>query len=201
MIRVLLAEDKELIREALRSLLSQESDIQVVASVADGKLALDAARRHRPDIAILDLEMPRMDGTVTVAELGLSMPSCRAVILTGHGNPLTLRRALASGAWGYLAKGAPGTALADAVRRVHEGSRYVDPLFAADALTAPPSPLTAREAEILAAAQDDRPIRDVARKMFLSPGTVRNALSSATHKLGAATRREAFNVARDSGWV
>ena len=202
MIRVVLAEDEELIRTALGSLLTQEPDIEVVAATADGVDAVNAVLRHRPDVAVIDLQMPgRLDGLGVVAELNRSLPECAAVILTGHGSPLTLRRALASGARGFLAKGAPGTALADVVRRVHEGNRYVDPVLAADALTAPPSPLTPREAEILACAGGDRPVRDVAREMFLSPGTVRNALSSATHKLGAESRGKAFAAARDNGWI
>lgn len=202
MIRVVLAEDEELIRTALGSLLAQEPDIEVVAATADGVSAVDAVVRYRPDVAVIDLQMPgRLDGLGVVAELDHTFPECAAVILTGHGSPLTLRRALASGARGFLAKGAPGTALADVVRRVHEGNRYVDPVLAADALTAPPSPLTPREAEILVRAGSDRPVRDVAREMFLSPGTVRNALSSATQKLGAESRGKAFAAARDNGWI
>ena len=137
-----------------------------------------------------------------------SSPSCagsfrrvRGVILTGHGRPHLLRQALTSGARGFLAKGAPGTALADVVRRVHEGHRYVDPILAADALTAAPSPLTPREAEVLAIAQEDRPIREVARAVFLSPGTVRNYLATITQKLEAGSRAEAYRTARDNGWV
>ncbi|KAA1428756.1 response regulator transcription factor [Nocardioides antri] len=202
MIRVLLAEDEELIRTALESLLAQEPDVTIVASVADGAAAVEAAMRHRPDVAVIDLQMPgRLDGIGVVTELDRVLPDCAAVILTGHGSPVTLRRALASGARGFLAKGAPGTALADVVRRVHAGSRYVDPVLAADALTAPPSPLTPREAEILARADVDRPARAVARELFLSVGTVRNALSSATQKLGADSRREALEVARANGWI
>ncbi|WP_240477316.1 response regulator transcription factor [Jiangella muralis] len=200
-IRVLLAEDEELIRVALAGLLAREPDIDVVAAAADGRAALDLALRHRPDVAVLDLQMPGLDGLEVVAELGRALPECAAVILTGHGRPLVLRQALASGARGFLAKGAPGTALADVVRRVHEGHRYVDPILGAEALTAPPSPLTNREAVVLRCANADRPIRDVARELFLSPGTVRNQLSRVTQKLGVATRAEAFELARDSGWI
>jgi two-component system response regulator DesR len=201
MIRVLLAEDEELIREALVSLLGREPDLEVVATAPDGSAAVAQALAHRPDVAVVDLEMPRLDGLGVVTELGRVLPTCAVVILTGHGRPLVLRRALASGARGFLAKGAPGTALADVIRRVHAGQRYVDPVLAADALTAPPSPLTPREAEVLAAAGADRPVREVARALFLSPGTVRNYLVAVTAKLGAANRAEAYRSASEQGWI
>ena len=201
MIRVLLAEDEELIREALVSLLGREPDLEVVATAADGAAAVAEALAHRPDVAVVDLEMPRPDGLEVVAELARALPTCGTVILTGYGRPLVLRRALASGARGFLAKGAPGTALADVIRRVHAGQRYVDPVLAADALTAPPSPLTPREAEVLAAAGPDRPVRDVARALFLSPGTVRNYLVAVTAKLGAGNRAEAYRTAAERGWI
>jgi two-component system, NarL family, response regulator DesR len=200
-IRVLLAEDEELIREALAGLLERESDIEVVATAADGRQAIDRALAHRPDVAVVDLQMPVVDGIGVVTELGRALPTCAAVVLTGHGRPHVLRQALASGARGFLAKGAPGAALADVVRRVHEGHRYVDPVLAADALTAPPSPLTPRESEVLTVAREDRPIREVARTVFLSPGTVRNHLAAITAKLGAGSRAEAYRIARDNGWI
>lgn len=201
MIRVLLAEDEELIRDALASLLRREADIDVVATAPDGSVAVELALAHRPDVAVVDLEMPGLDGLQVVTEFARVLPSCPVVILTGHGKPLVLRRALASGAKGFLAKGAPGTALADVIRRVREGHRYVDPLLAADALTAPPSPLTPRETEVLATAGTDRPVRDVARALFLSPGTVRNYLAAATAKLAARNRADAHRIAQDHGWI
>ena len=201
MIRVLLAEDAELIREALVSLLRREPDIDVVATAPDGTSAVREALAHRPDVAVVDLQMPGLDGLGVVAELARALPSCPVVILTGHGRPQVLRQALASGAYGFLAKGAPGTALADVIRRVRDGQRYVDPILAADALTAPPSPLTPREAEVLAAAGADRPIREVSRALFLSAGTVRNHLAAITQKLEAGSRAEAFRMARDNGWI
>lgn len=201
MIRVLLVDDEELIREALRALLDREDDIEVIATLGDGRSAVDAARGQRPDVVVADLSMPGLDGLGVVAELGRVLPACAVVVLTAHGNPLTIRRALASGARGFLAKGAPGTALADVVRRVHEGNRYVDPLLAADALTAPPSPLTVREAEVLLAAGPDGAVKDAARSLYLAPGTVRNYLAAAAGKLGARGRAEAFKVARDNGWI
>jgi two-component system, NarL family, response regulator DesR len=200
-IRVLVAEDEELIREALVGLLERESDIDVVATAADGRQAIDRALAHRPDVAVVDLQMPVVDGIGVITELGRVLPACAGVILTGHGRPHVLRQALSSGARGFLAKGAPGTALADVVRRVHEGYRYVDPVLAADALTAPPSPLTPREGEVLSIAREDRPIREVARRMFLSQGTVRNYLAAATQKLGAGSRAEAYHIARENGWI
>ena len=200
-IRVLLADDEELIREALVGLLEREPDIDVVATAADGRQAIERALANRPDVAVVDLQMPGIDGIGVITELGRQLPTCAGVILTGHGRPHLLRQALTSGARGFLAKGAPGSALADVVRRVHQGQRYVDPVLAADALTAPPSPLTAREAQVLAAAAADRPIREVARALFLSPGTVRNYLAAATAKLAAGSRAEAYQVARENGWV
>ena len=201
MIRVLLAEDEEMIRDALVSLLDREPDLDVVAVAADGSAAVEQARAYRPDVAVVDLQMPGLEGLQVVTELGRVLPSCPVVILTSHGRPLVLRRALASGARGFLAKGAPGAALADVIRRVREGHRYVDPLLAADALTAPPSPLTPRETEVLAAAGTDRPVREVARALFLSPGTVRNYLVAATRKLDGRNRSDAYRRARDNGWI
>ncbi|TWD73157.1 LuxR family two component transcriptional regulator [Kribbella amoyensis] len=201
MIRVLLAEDDELIRTALAALLEREPDIEVVATASDGRQAVDRALSYRPDVAIVDLQMPVLDGIEVITELARVLPGCAGVILTGHGRPHLLRRALTSGARGFLAKGAPGTALADVVRRVGEGQRYVDPVLAADALTEPASPLTPREAEILTVAGADRPIREVARKVFLSPGTVRNHLAAITRKLDATSRAEAYRAARDNGWI
>lgn len=200
-LRVVLAEDAELIRDALVSLLEREADIEVVAAVADGRRAVEAALAHRPDVVVADLQMPTLDGLGVVDELGRSLPDCPVVILTAHGRPAVLRQALASGARGFLAKGAPGSALADVVRRVHEGNRYVDPVLAADALTLAPSPLSRRETEVLAAAREDRPVREVARRLFLSPGTVRNHLSAAAQKLGVQGRVEAYRAARDQGWL
>jgi two-component system, NarL family, response regulator DesR len=200
-IRVLIADDEELIREALVALLERETDIEVVATASDGRQAVDRALAHRPDVAVIDLQMPVMDGVGVVTELSRQLPACAGVILTGHGRPHLLRQALTSGARGFLAKGAPSTALADVVRRVHEGHRYVDPILAADALTAAPSPLTPREAEVLAIAQEDRPIRDIARAVFLSPGTVRNYLATITQKLEAGSRAEAYRIARENGWI
>lgn len=142
MIRVLLADDEELIRTALAALLDLEDDLTVVAQAADGEAAVTAALAYRPDVAVVDLAMPRRDGFQVAAELARALPACAVVILTGQGRPPHLARALTAGARGFLPKGAPGGALADVIRRVHAGGRYVDPALAADALTIPPCPLT-----------------------------------------------------------
>ncbi|MEV0724666.1 response regulator transcription factor [Micromonospora purpureochromogenes] len=201
MIRVLLADDEELIRQALAALLGLEGDLEVVAQAADGRTALDAARAHRPDVAVVDLEMPAPGGIELAAELGRALPSCAVVILTGHGRPGHLRQALTAGARGFLPKGAPGGALADVIRRVHAGSRYVDPALAADALTLPPCPLTPRELETLRLAEYGAPVAVIARRTGLAAGTVRNHLSASVQKLGAADRPEAVRIAREAGWL
>lgn len=201
MIRVLVADDEELIRVALSALLAREPDMEIVGLADNGRSAVEEACRFRPDVAVVDMMMPGMDGLAVVRELGRIRPDTRVIILTGHGNPLTIRRALASGAQGFLAKGAPGTALADVVRRVHEGSRYVDPLLAAEALTAPPSPLTPREVDVLSAAGPNGLVKDAARVLFLSPGTVRNYMASIVSKLDAESRGDAYRVARENGWI
>lgn len=201
MIRVLLADDEELIRDALAALLELEDDLEVVARAADGRAAVEAARAHRPDVAVVDLQMPGLDGLEVTTELSRVLPACAVVILTGRGRPPHLQQALTAGAKGFLPKGAPGGALADVIRRVHSGSRYVDPALAADALTAPPCPLTQRELEVLRLAEFDTPVAVIARRTSLSPGTVRNHLAAVVTKLGVASRAEAFRVAQDNGWL
>ncbi|MET8837020.1 response regulator transcription factor [Micromonospora sp. NPDC004540] len=201
MIRVLLADDEELIRLALAALLDLEPDIEVVAHAADGRAALDAALAHRPDVAVLDLEMPAPGGIQVAAELARVLPGCATVILTGHGRPAHLRPALTAGARGFLAKGAPGGALADVIRRVHAGARYVDPALAADALTLPECPLTPRELETLRLAELGTPVAVIARRTHLAAGTVRNHLAACVQKLGAADRAEAVRRAREAGWL
>ncbi|MEH0982983.1 response regulator transcription factor [Micromonospora sp. CPCC 205556] len=201
MIRVLLADDEELIRQALAALLTLEPDIEVVAQAPDGRTALDAARAHRPDVAVVDLEMPPPGGIDLAVELGRALPGCAVVILTGHGRPGHLRRALTAGARGFLAKGAPGGALADVVRRVHSGARYVDPALAAEALSQPECPLTPRELETLRLAEYGTPVAVIARRTHLAAGTVRNHLAACVQKLGAGDRAEAVRIARAAGWL
>jgi two-component system response regulator DesR len=200
-IRVLLADDEELIRVAVAALLDLEPDIEVVAHAADGRAAVTAALAHRPDVAVVDLRMPGLDGLAVAAELARALPSCAVVILTGQGRPAQLQRALAAGAKGFLPKGSPGGALADVIRRVHAGGRYVDPALAADALSMPECPLTPRELEVLRHAEPDVGIPMLARRLHLSPGTVRNHLTAIVSKLGVAGRAEAVAKARDHGWL
>ena len=201
MIRVLLADDEELIRVAVAALLDLEPDLEVVAQAADGRAAVRAALAHRPDVAVVDLRMPALDGLQVAAELARALPSCAVVILTGQGRPAQLQRALAAGAKGFLPKGSPGCALADVIRRVHGGARYVDPGLAADALTMPECPLTPRELDVLRYAEPDVPVALIARRLHLSPGTVRNHLTAILAKLEAGNRTEAVAVARDHGWL
>ncbi|MEU8300669.1 response regulator transcription factor [Micromonospora sp. NPDC048909] len=201
MIRLLLADDEELVRVAVAALLGLEPDLEVVAQAADGPSAVTAALAHRPDVAVVDLEMPGLSGIGVAAELTRSLPGCAVVLLTGHGRPGHLRQALTAGARGFLPKGAPGGALADVIRRVHAGGRYVDPSLAADALTLPACPLTPRELETLRLAEFGAPVAVIARRVHLSAGTVRNHLAAAVQKLGAADRAEALRTARESGWL
>ncbi|GAA2608693.1 response regulator transcription factor [Actinomadura fulvescens] len=201
MIKVLLADDEELIRTALAALLGLEPDLDVVAQAGDGRSAVELALSHRPDVAVVDLDMPELTGLEVSAELANALPSCAVVILTGHRKPPLLKRALDAGAKGFLPKGSPGGALADVIRRVHAGGRYVDPALAADALTAPECPLTERELEVLRLAEYDTPVAVIAKRTHLSNGTVRNYLASAVAKLDVATRGEAFRQARDNGWL
>lgn len=197
----MVADDEELIRDAIAALLNLEDDLEVVATAADGRSAVETARAYRPDVAVVDLQMPGLDGLAVTAELARVLPSCAVVILTGRGRPPDLQQALRSGAKGFLPKGSPGGALADVIRRVHNGGRYVDPALAADALTAPPNPLTPRELEVLRLAEFDTPVAVIARRAGLSAGTVRNHLSAAVAKLGVASRAEAVRIARDNGWL
>jgi two-component system, NarL family, response regulator DesR len=200
-IKVLLADDEDLIRSALAALLELEPDLEVVAQAADGRGAVELALRYRPHVAIVDLEMPALDGLGVAMELTRSLPDCAVVILTGRGGPPQIKPALAAGAKGFMPKGSPGGALADVIRRVHAGGRYVDPALAADALTAPECPLTQRELEVLRLAGHDTPVAEVARRAHLSSGTVRNHLASIVAKLGVGSRSEAYRNARERGWL
>jgi len=200
-IRVLLADDEELIRTALAALLGLEPDLEVVGHAADGRAAVDAALAHRPDVAVIDLAMPGLDGIEVAAELTKAMPGCAVVILTGHGRPQHLKLALSAGAKGFVRKGSPGGTLADVIRRVHNGDRYVDPSLAADALTAPECPLTPRELEVLRLAEFDTPVAAIAKQTHLSNGTVRNYIAAVITKLGVSTRAEAVRTAHENGWL
>ncbi|MEE1929864.1 response regulator transcription factor [Streptomyces sp. TRM 70351] len=200
-VRVLLADDEHLIRGALAALLALEEDLTVVAEAASGPEALAMARAHRPDVAVLDLQMPGTDGVGVAAALRTELPGCATMIVTGHGRPGHLKRALAAGVRGFLPKTVSAQRLAEIIRTVHAGGRYVDPELAADAISSGDSPLTAREAELLELAADGAPVADIARRAALAQGTVRNYLSSAAAKLGAENRHAAVRVAREHGWL
>jgi two-component system response regulator DesR len=200
-IRLLLADDQALVRGALAALLSLEPDLEVVAEVGRGDEVVEAARAHRPDVALLDVEMPGLDGLAATAALRAALPSCKVLVVTTFGRPGYLRRAMAAGASGFVVKDTPARQLADAVRRVAAGLRVVDPGLAAESLAAGDSPLTAREADVLRAARDGGTIADLAAALGLSEGTVRNHLSAAIGKTGARTRAEAVRLADASGWL
>jgi two-component system response regulator DesR len=200
-IKVLLAEDQSMVREALAALLGLEDDIEVVAQVARGDEVVAAARAHGVDVALMDIEMPGATGIEAAALLHRELPSVKLVILTTFGRPGYLRRAMESGARGFVLKDAPATELATAIRRVMAGERVLDPALAAAALAEGESPLTPRETEVLSAARGGAPVADLAGRLHLSAGTVRNYLSSAMQKLGAHSRAEAVRVAEDKGWL
>ncbi|UJA07879.1 response regulator transcription factor [Streptomyces collinus] len=200
-IRVLLAEDQGMMRGALALLLGMEDDIEVVAQVSSGDAIVAAALLHRPDVALLDIELPGVSGLDAAAQLREQAPDCRVLILTTFGRPGYLRRAMEAGAAGFLVKDGPVEELAQAVRRVLTGETVVDPALAAAALSAGPNPLTAREREVLQASADGATVADVAGRLHLSESTVRNYLSSAIGKTGTRNRAEAVREARQQGWL
>jgi two-component system, NarL family, response regulator DesR len=200
-IRLLLADDQALVRGALAALLDLEPDLTVVAEVARGDEVVAAAAEHEPDVALLDVEMPGLDGIEAARALKAALPSTRVLIVTTFGRPGFLRRALQAGADGFVVKDTPARQLADAVRRVHAGLRVVDPMLAADSLVAGDSPLTSRESDVLRAAREGSSVASIAGRLFLSEGTVRNHLSSAIGKTGSANRTEAVRVADQNGWL
>ncbi|MFN8191982.1 MAG: response regulator transcription factor [Nocardioidaceae bacterium] len=201
MIRLLLADDQALVRGALAALLDLEPDLQVVAEVGRGDEVVATAVERDVDVALLDVEMPGLDGIEAAAALKRARPSTHVLIVTTFGRPGFVHRALRAGADGFVVKDTPARQLADAVRRVHQGLRVVDPDLAADSMVLGASPLTERETEVLRAARDGSPVADIARAVFLSPGTVRNHLSAAIGKTGAANRSEAVRIAEESGWL
>ncbi|MEG9431461.1 response regulator transcription factor [Terriglobus sp. ADX1] len=200
-IRVLLAEDQTMLRGALAALLELEHDIEVVAQAADGREAQRLEREHHPDIVVTDIEMPQMTGLEFASHLKDSGSQARVIILTTFARPGYLRRALDAGAHGYLLKDRPASELAEAIRRVHSGLRAVDPALAAEAWAADADPLSDRERQILQRAGDGRSSADIATELHLSEGTVRNYLSEAIAKLGAANRTDAARIARTRGWL
>jgi len=203
-IRVLLADDQAMVRGAIAAMLGLERDIEVVGQAGDGDEVLRLAAERRPDVALLDVQMPGTtvpDGLAAAAELHRTLPTCRIVVLTTFGRPGYLSRAMRAGASGFVVKDSPPEQLTDAVRRVHQGLRVVDPALAAESLSSGASPLTARERDVLVAAADGATVSDVARALHLSAGTVRNHLSAAIGKTDARTRAEAVRIADERGWL
>ena len=200
-IRVLLAEDQAMIREALAALLSFEDDIEVVAQVGRGDEVLKAANDTSPDVALLDIEMPGLDGLTAAAELKKRHPNTSIVILTTFGRPGYLRRAMESGVSGFIVKDSPADKLAQTIRQVKAGKKVIDPDLAAAALSEGASPHSPRERDVLAASQDGATIAEIAAALFLSEGTVRNYLSACIQKTGARNRAEALRVAEERGWL
>jgi two-component system response regulator DesR len=200
-IRLLLADDQAMVRGALATLLGLEPDMEVVAAVGTGTEVVAAARTSNPDVALIDVEMPGLDGIAATAALHEALPAVRVLIVTTFGRPGFLRRALQAGASGFVVKDTPARQLAEAVRRVHSGLRVVDPTLAADSLAGGESPLTARETEVLIAAREGGSVADIARHVSLSEGTVRNHLSSAIGKTMARNRADAVRIADEYGWL
>jgi two-component system response regulator DesR len=201
MTRILIAEDQEMVRGALISLLELEDDLHVVAQVGRGDEVLDAARASEPDVALLDIEMPGMTGLEALEQLAAELPAVKILILTTFGRPGYLQRAMEGGAAGFVLKDAPATELASAIRRALAGERIVDPGLAAAALSQGLSPLTPREHEVLAASRNYTTVAELADALYLSHGTVRNHLSSVMQKLDARNRGEAVRTAEERGWL
>ncbi len=200
---MLLAEDQAMIREALAALLSFEDDIEVVAQVGRGDEVTGAAKDAKPDVALLDIEMPGVDGLTAAAALRRACPDIKIIILTTFGRPGYLRRAMESGASGFIVKDSPADKLVRTIRDVLAGKRVIDPDLAAAALAEGASPLTPREKDVLAAAATDEgaTLAQIAAALYLSEGTVRNYLSSCIQKTGASNRAEAIRVAQAHGWL
>ncbi|MFJ4169010.1 DNA-binding response regulator [Paenarthrobacter sp. NPDC089714] len=200
-IRLVIADDQALVRGALAALLGLEHDIEVVAELGDGTGVAAAVVEHAADVAMLDVEMPGLDGISAAAEVRQAAPNCRVLMVTTFGRPGYLKLAMRAGASGFVVKDTPARQLAEAVRRVHQGLRVVDPALAAESLTSGDSPLTERETEVLRAASDGGTVADIAKAAVLSEGTVRNYLSSAMAKTGGRTRAEAVRIAAGNGWL
>jgi two-component system response regulator DesR len=201
MIRVMIAEDQAMVRGALAALLSLERDIEVVSEVGRGDEVVDAALAARPDVALLDIEMPGLDGLAAAGALRANVPECRVLMLTTFGRPGYLRLAMERGAAGFLLKDAPAEELANAIRRAVAGLRTVDPGLAVAALSEGTNPLTEREREVLVASAELATVAAIARRLFLSEGTIRNHLSAAIQKVGARNRAEAVRIAQEQGWL
>jgi two-component system response regulator DesR len=200
-IRVLLAEDQTMLRGALAALLDLEADIKVIAQARNGREALKLTSLHAPDVIVTDIEMPEKTGLELAADLKLADSKARVIILTTFARPGYLRRALDAGARGYLLKERPASELAEAIRLVHSGLRAIDPALAAESWNADEDPLSDRERQILQRAGDGRSSAEIGAELHLSEGTVRNYLSEAIAKLGAANRVDAARIARARGWL
>jgi len=200
-VRVLIADDQALVRGALAALLALESDLEVVAEVARGDEVVEAARASSAQVCLLDIEMPGVDGIEVAARVAAELPGCRTLMVTTFGRPGYLRRALEAGASGFVVKDTPARELAEAVRRVHAGLRVVDPSLATESLLGGPNPLTKRERSVLREALDGSTVAVLSARLRLSPGTVRNYLSSAIGKTGTTTRAEAARTAEERGWL
>lgn len=201
MIRVLIAEDMHLIRGALVALLSLEEDMDVVAELERGDEIVATAVRVRPDVAVVDIDLPGLDGLSAAEQLYAQLPECRTLVLTGMSQPGNLLRALQVHVRGFIIKDAPADTLADGIRRVAAGERVIDPELVAAALETGASPLTARESDVLRAADDGISTDEIANRLSLSPATVRNYLSNAITKVGARNRIDAIRISRDAGWI
>ncbi|MCA2223833.1 response regulator transcription factor [Nonomuraea aurantiaca] len=201
MIRILIAEDMHILREALVELLSLEDDLTVVAGVASGLEIVSAALEHRPDVAVIDIDLPGLDGISAAAELRRRLPGCRVLILTALAKPGVLRRALGAQIAGFVRKDIRPAELAAAIRTVAAGGRVVDPALALVALEAPESPLSQRETEVLRLSASGAQPAEIAERLFLTYGTIRNYLTSAVTKLGARNRVDAIRIATESGWI
>jgi two-component system response regulator DesR len=200
-IKILVADDQALVRGGLVAMLNLESDLHVVAEVSSGAEVVPAAERTAPDVALLDVQMPEVDGITAAARLRERLPGCRVIMCTTFGRPGYLTRALAAGATGFVLKDAPPEQLVDAIRRVHAGLRAVDPELATASLTTGISPLTDRERDVLRAARRGATATEIAAALHLSGGTVRNHLSSAIGKTGASSGADAARIAEDNGWL
>ncbi|MEV0147210.1 MULTISPECIES: response regulator transcription factor [unclassified Nonomuraea] len=202
MIRVLLAEDQHVVRGALAALLGLEADLEVVAAVDSGDAAVAAAPAHRPDVAVMDIDMPgRLDGLDAASEIRARVPSCRMLMLTGYGKPGHLRRALAAQVDGFLLKTAPPEDLVAAIRKVAAGERVLDPSLAVAAWGLAENPLTGREADVLRLAAGGGDATDIAAELHLTAGTVRNYLTGIVAKLNARNRTDAVRIATEAGWI
>jgi len=200
-IRVLVAEDMHMIRGALVALLSLEDDIEVVAELERGDTIVESALRTRPDVAVLDIDLPGLDGLTAAEQLHEQLPECQTLVLTAFGKPGNLLRALKAHVRGFVVKDAPAETLVDGIRRVSRGERVLDPELVATAMETGSTPLTSREADVLRAAASGISTDQIASRLSLSPATVRNYLSNAINKVGARNRIDAIRIARDAGWL